>query len=204
LAAGVYVNAKGNWGSTPLHYAAQEGHMEVAELLIADGADLEAKADTGITPPDWAYKYPEIANLLRKHGGKYGTIHVAARGGDIEAVKEFLAAGADVDAKDKYGRTPLHRVAYEGHKAIVELLIAKGADVDAKDEEEWTPLYVAAMEGQTEVAELLIAEGADVDAKNKYGDTPLNTAISYKHPETADLLRKHGGKTGEELKVEGK
>ena len=48
-----------------------------------------------------------------------------------------------------------------------------------------------------------LAAGADVNAKNKRGDTPLNWAISRKHPETAALLRKHGGKTGEELKAEG-
>ena len=53
-----------------------------------------------------------------------------------------------------------------------------------------------------EIAELLIAKGADVNAKDEDGDTPLDNA---KHkPETADLLRKHGGKTGEELKAEEK
>ena len=48
------------------------------------------------------------------------------------------------------------------------------------------------------------AKGADVNAKDKDGETPLNWAIKNKHTETADLLRKHGGKTGEELKAEGK
>jgi ankyrin repeat protein len=57
--------------------------------------------------------------------------------------------------------------------------------------------------GHMKIAELLIAKGADVDAKNVDGETPLDLAISRKHPETADLLRKHGGKTGEELKAEG-
>ena len=58
--------------------------------------------------------------------------------------------------------------------------------------------------GNKEVAELLIAKGADVNAKVAYGETPLDKAIERDHPETADLLRKHGGKTGEELKAEGK
>ena len=51
---------------------------------------------------------------------------------------------------------------------------------------------------------LLIAKGTDVNAKDDGGRTPLDWAISNNHPETADLLRKHGGKTGEELKAEGK
>ena len=95
----------------------------------------------------------------------------AAKAGDIETVKQHLAAGTDVDAKDKYGRTPLHLAPGSGHKEIAELLIAKGADVNAKIDD---------------------------------GRTPLDFAVKYKRTETADLLRKHGGKTSEELKAEGK
>ena len=63
-----------------------------------------------------------------------------------------------------------------------------------------TPLHETARSGRKEVVELLIAKGADVNAKDVDGKTPLNSAEG----ETADLLRKHGGKTGEELKAEGK
>jgi len=96
----------------------------------------------------------------------------------------------------------LHYAAWKGHKEIAELLIANGADVNAKDYKGVTPLHVAAWEGHTEVAELFIAKGADVNAKMEDGDTPLD--LAKRHPETADLLRKHGGKTAEELKAEGK
>jgi len=83
------------------------------------------------------------------------------------------------------------------------MLIANGADVNAKTEDGWTPLHDAASEGRKEVTELLIAKGADLNVKG-FGKTPLDWAISGKHPATADLLRKHGGKTGEELKAEAK
>jgi len=96
-----------------------------------------------------------------------GTLHKACEKGNIEAVKQHLADGADVNVKGDGGRTPLHEAAIEGHTEVVELLIDKGADVNAMDDT---------------------------------GRTPLD----YAEGETADLLRKHGGKTGEELKAEGK
>ena len=127
--------------------------------------------------------------------------------GDIEAVKQHIAVGADVNAKDRYGATPLHIATHLGHKETVELLIANGADVNAKGVTscgpEWTPLHLAAWEGDKEIAELLINKCADVTAKNEGDETPLDNAIIFEYLETADLLRKHGGKTGEELEVEG-
>jgi ankyrin repeat protein len=66
-------------------------------------------------------------------------------------------------------------------------------------------LHYASCDGHKEIAELLITKGADVNAKDKHGrTTPLDSAIFARKTETADLLRKHGGKTGEELKAAGK
>ena len=124
-------------------------------------------------------------------------IHEAAANGDLAGVQAELDKGVDVNANDEAGWTPLHRAAQKGHKEITELLIAKGADVNAKEEDGWTPLHDAATK---EIAELLIDNGADVNAKDGTGSTALDTAEEA----TANLLRKHGGKTGEELKAEGK
>ena len=135
------------------------------------------------------------------------SIHEAAQEGNIEAVKQRLAAVTDVNAKDKWDITPLHYAAQRGHKEIVELLIAKGAEMNVKGPREFTPLHSAAQRGHKEIAELLIVKGADVNAiAGQHMDhaTPLDWAIKYKRNETADLLRKHGGKTGEELKSEDK
>ena len=127
---------------------------------------------------------------------------------NIEAVKKTLADGADVNAKDEDGRTPLLHAAYQGNKEIAELLLANGADVNAKNEVDTTPLHHAALYGHKETVELFITNGADVNAiiaSGQYqGKTPLDLAIQLKRTETANLLRKHGGKTGEELKAEGK
>jgi cytohesin len=227
IAEGADTNAKDKLGDTPLQVAAYQAHKEIAELFIANGADVYAKADNGKTPLDWADG--ETYDLFRKHGGKTGeelkggepvveatqpelptaeapdiSIHEAAIEGDIEAVKQFIAAGTDVNAKNPLSGTPLHLAARYDFKEISELLIDKGADLNAKDNIGWTPLHFATVLDHKEIVELLIAAGADVNAKNKEGRTPLNWAINLEETETADLLRKHGGKTGAELKAEGK
>jgi len=186
LAAGEDVNAKDEFGYTPLHNAAWIGHKEIAELLISKGADVNVVDGDGYTALDWAIYLDDpsasredkaakkqIAVLLRKRGGKTGerlmiedALIDAALEGNIEAVKQNLAAGADVNAKDEFGGTPLHNAVWDGHKEIAELLIAKGANVNVLDGD---------------------------------GYTPLDWAESQEHKELADLLRKHGGKTGEEI-----
>ena len=86
-----------------------------------------------------------------------------------------------------------------GNVEAIKKAIADGADVNVKAVGGGTLLFIAAHEGHREVAELLIAEGADVNETNGSGETPLD----YAKGETAALLRKHGGKTGEELKGAG-
>ncbi len=99
---------------------------------------------------------------------------------------------------------PIHDAAEEGDLAGVQAELDKGANVNTKNNRGKTSLHRAAEKGHKEIAELLIAAGADVNAKDKNGETPRDRAISRNKTEIADLLRKHGGKTGEELKAEGK
>ena len=145
-----------------------------------------------------------IAAVLLVGCGPSVDIHQAARTGNIEAVKQHLAAGTDVNAKDKNRESPLLVAAYRGKKEIAELLIAKGASVNAKGGiDGGTPLH-RATEGYMEIVELLIAKGADVNATDMYRRTPLDMVIGLRRAATIDLLRKHGGKTRRELKAEGK
>ena len=112
------------------------------------------------------------------------SIHDAAYEGNIGAVEQYLAAGADVNAKHKdVGTTGLHGAVDGGRKEIAELLIAAGANVN-ENSKVGTPLHLAAMRGHKEIAELLIAKGADVMAK-RASLTPLHQARTK---EVAELL----------------
>ena len=95
----------------------------------------------------------------------------------------------------------IHAAARQGKIEAVKQHLTDGVGVNAKSEMGRTTLHSAAREGHKEVIELLIAKGAVVNVKDDDGTTPLDMADDK---ETADLLRKHGGKTGEELKAEGK
>ena len=111
----------------------------------------------------------------------YRHIYLEALDGNIEGVKALLAGGVSVDSMGAFVGTPLSVAAEEGHKDMVELLIANRANVNALTR---NPL-------------------------GHGGQTPLDLAIlkiydSRDYKGTIELLRKHGGKTAEELKAEGK
>ena len=213
LAAGTDVNAKGVAGWTALLRAAWYGYTEIVELLIAEGADVNAKVEVGDykgqtpldlaeevdeddSPEDKAVK-KEIADLLRKHGGKTSE--------ELKAAEPVAEASKPEPPTAKAPDISIHKAAQVGNIEAVKQAIADGADVNAKGGwREGTPLHTAALWGHKEIAELLIAAGAEVNAKTKRGETPLDLAIRYDETDTADLLRKHGGKTAKELKAEGK
>jgi len=130
------VNAKDEDGWTPLHFAATE---EIAELLINEGADVNAKNKWSGTPLQWT-----------------------ARGGHKEIVELLIAKGANVSAKNDEDGTPLHLPADRGHTEVVELLITAGADVNAKDDEGETPLDQAGT-SWPETADLLRKHGGKTD-----------------------------------------
>jgi cytohesin len=192
------VDAKSTDGSIPLHGAAFWGLKEVAELLIAKGADVNVKDYKGVTP-----------------------LHDAALWGHKEIAELLLANGADVDAKDEDGDTPLDVAILRNDKETADLLrkhggktteeleeifhaiedgdfeavnkaISDGFDFNNAIFEGQTPLHMAADLGYKEIVELLLTNGADVNAKDYKGVTPLHDAALWGHKEIAELLLAKG------------
>ena len=90
--------------------------------------------------------------------------------------------------------------ATRGNTKLIKQLLVDGMDVNITDEEGLTALYRAAHNDQKETVSLLLSNGANVNIRDKFGNTPLDVTLN---DNIADLLRKHGGKTGQELKAEG-
>lgn len=121
----------------------------------------------------------------------------ASKKGRKEEVESLLAQGADINAKDGSGKTPLMLASQTGHKDIVELLIDKGADVNVKVKESGgtTALILATFNSRKDIVELLLSRGADVNGKNDQGTTALILASEHADKEIVEMLLAKGADT---------
>jgi len=176
-------------GKTALHYAIWEGNKDIVELIIAGGADLNAQDKQGYTALHYATieGRKQMVELLTAKGAAsaQSAIHLAVREEDLAKVKSLIEAGADVNAKDEGGQTPLF---VTGDKEVVEFLIAQGANVNATDKMAWTPLHYVCINGNKGKAELLLAKGADINAIGGTGERPLHLAIVSRRADLVELL----------------
>ena len=173
---GADVEARDWSGRTPLHWAAQFGHAEVARFLIGVGAAVDARAEP--TPP----KRP------RRPRAPFAERLLLAVVGAVEAVfePERAKAVARPDPHRFTGDTPLHWAAQEGKVDAAAVLLEHGADVNARDRDGSTPLHKAAFRGHGDLIGLLVRAGADPSTRDRSGRTPLHAA---QREETGDLLR---------------
>jgi len=103
-------------------------------------------------------------------------LFVAARNGDLIKVKTALEKGANPNAKDDNGWTPLYRAAHKGHVDVVRVLLERGANPNAKNNIGGTPLHIAAYFGHVEIVKLMLERGADPLIADSRGRIPLDYA----------------------------
>jgi ankyrin repeat protein len=134
LSVGADVDAKDEFvGSTPLHWATKNGHMQVFQALLDHGADMEVANNNGWNP-----------------------LHMACCQGQLAVVNELLSRGANTEAKDSEGDTALHWASLKGHMAIVKALLSCGADILAVNNEGNLPVHRAVSRGRSAVAKCLL------------------------------------------------
>ncbi|MBN2315392.1 MAG: ankyrin repeat domain-containing protein [Sedimentisphaerales bacterium] len=208
LAKGADVNARNKNGQTPLHEAAEQGYGDVAQSLISKGADINAKSNTWHTTPLIAAiknGHKNVAELLIAKGadvnakgrGEDTALHVTAMNRSkmkdcTDIMRQLLDKGADIEARQRHGATPLACAAYDGNVETARFLIEHGANIEAKlNDGEATPLLRAVSQGHVETVELLIAKGANTKATSK-GETPIHRAIIMNHRDMVKCLLPKG------------
>jgi ankyrin repeat protein len=206
-AAGANLDLRiGSYAETALMLASENGHWETARLLLAAGADVNARASYGGTALRYAAgnRYPDVVQLLIASGADVDVVTEDGASALMETsvpeiARALLRANADVNVRDNARRSVLTRVIWgssserhtgsrwvEAEKAdvpgVVNLLLAAGADVHAKDDSGRTPLMWTAQRYQgapTEaIARSLLRAGAAVDARDDEGRTALHYAVA--------------------------
>ena len=133
---------------------------------------------------------------MEAKGGVNGwtCLMITAFNGHLSICRLLLDKGAQVEAKDIFGCTPLHYAAFDGHVEIVRLLCDRGADVEARSNRGWRPLHRAAFTGLISVVKELVEErNAEINARTDDGRTALSWARASNIPDVAAYLVSRGG-----------
>ncbi len=211
---GVDVNARDSFGNTPLLAAALNSDADAMERLIQAGAQIDATNHAGATALLQAATFEEKARLLVKHGARINArsvignsplILAARKAGNIGTVRFLLDHGADLQATNSFGATPLLAAAASGDIEIVRLLLDRGANVNAQPTMDvggfiWgggrTALMWAALNGDEPMLRLLLERGARINAFGVAGSA-LHQAAWANQPGTARLLLDSGAQVNQ-------
>lgn len=168
-----------------LHYAAQEGRQEMVAYLLERRLDPKATSEGGDTPLHCVGQGGKDVEFLRRNGYMGETQDSAqprpmptVESGDRTAIaKMLLERGADIEATNRYGYTPLHCAAMGGDTGVIRLLLDKGAKVNMSAGLGFSPLHYAVLNGPVESVEMLLDAGADIESRaGSDGETPLIVA----------------------------
>ncbi|KAM5325484.1 ankyrin repeat domain-containing protein 6 isoform 4-T4 [Glossophaga mutica] len=152
-------------GRTPLHLAANKGHLPVVQILLKAGCDLDVQDD-----------------------GDQTALHRATVVGNTEVIAALIQEGCALDRQDKDGNTALHEASWHGFSQSVKLLVKAGANVLAKNKAGNTALHLACQNSHSQSARVLLLGGSRADLKNNAGDTCLHVAARYNHLSIIKLL----------------
>ena len=194
------VRAKNSYGETALHVAAQCGNRNIVRLLMARGFDLADKDKQGNNALHWAAKgqNPEIVlDLLESNPNLVNDrciawqspLHLATTWGNAGVVQALLWGGAQVQATDDFGMTPLHCAAKQGDTQIAKMILQDGrVDVNVEDHRGRTPLYIACEWYNREVVNMLlrIPGISKTGLKDWHLNPPVPSSFEVRDPRASD------------------
>ncbi len=191
---------------TPLHWCAYRGHLELAEFLLDEGADVLRADQWGVTCVGKAVYagQREILSLFLERGAdinarsgedQHSYLLEASWSGDTAMADFLVEHGLSVNAPNGAGETPLMAAAWE-NTALVKFYLDRGADVNAADTNGWTALHAASAHAELELVQALLDAGANVNAAHNDGVTPLIRASGNGPLETVNALLATGADVG--------
>ena len=121
---------------------------------------------------------------------------LAVNRSDEKVVDLLLEKGADINCRDRSGRTPLFRAVSDGNKKIARLLLDKGADIDVEDGSARTPLFRAVEQNDSDMASILLEHGAKTTCQNSYGQSLLSLAVRNGNEDIVCLILEKNIETG--------
>jgi ankyrin repeat protein len=169
LKQGLNVNATYDKGSSALNVAADQGHRQCVEVLIAAGADVNHRRTLdGVT-----------------------SLYNCCNNGHLDVVMTLLGAGCDVNLANDNQVTPLMRACSSGHTDVVKVVCAHpDVKLDQTNASGVTPLFIAAQKGHADVVEVLLRSGADTIHGNGHGAKPIKIAKQKGWGDVVELLER--------------
>ncbi|XP_076462863.1 uncharacterized protein LOC143295176 [Babylonia areolata] len=200
---------------TPLHYACENGMVNIVKLLIQHQVDVSSTTRNGANALHFACLCPshttsaDITHLLLRAGADVNTacgngdtsLFYAVCNDHTDTADLLIRYGAEVNTETEWGETLLMHAARRGLSATAEVLIRHGADINARNKRGDTPLHCAVQENNPDMADCLIRHGADVNSKNKQGETPFVYAVTLCNANTFKQLIHHGAEVNTETEL---
>jgi hypothetical protein len=188
---------------TPLHVAAERGHVDIVRLLLEymKSDDLDVHAWGGCAPlhDSAGHGHTKVVQCLLEAGadpeiadeGGWTALHYSSSEGHVEVVRSLLAVGCNVEKEDKNGCTPIHYAAGEGYTKVVQCLIESDANVNQQARSGWTALHYAASAGRVNVVKSLLDAAASRHIHDEQGHSPQMVANEAGHQKVAALLQNY-------------
>ncbi|KAF7687438.1 death-associated protein kinase 1 [Silurus meridionalis] len=195
------INQPNKHGTPPLLIAAGCGNIQIIDVLIKKGAEIQTLDKSGANAIYYAARHGHVETLKFLHEkqcpldiqDKSGetALHVASRYGNVDVVQYLCSIRANPDLTDREQETPLHCAAWHGYSAVARALCQVGCDVNARNREGESPLLTASARGFRDIVECLLEHGVDMDSTDKDNHNALHLAVRRCQVEVVKCLLIH-------------
>ena len=199
IAKGANLEQRNSADLTPLQIAVFRGHLDIVQMLVTEGADVECTDKNGSTLLLWACEIGqnEAAKILLEgravvnYSNGSSPLQQAAQSGYLDFCRLLLSHGADPDCKNVKGDTVLLWASQLGHTDLVDVFLEGGADIEFRNNS-GTPLQWACVNHHLETVSLLLKKGADIEQKDCSTETLLHWATSSSNMAIVCIFLEHG------------